>query len=106
MHKETLDHAKVISPSFLNKSGDGEAFAPNVANTVRDKYKPDPQLSDSGSKLLQMMQKNNSLPAEDEEDLFDAIQKMDRSGEYEVGQQNASPTQTDQQEKIGYSSPR
>ena len=52
MHKETLDHAKVISPSFLNKSGDGEAFAPNVANTVRDKYKPDPQLSDSGSKLL------------------------------------------------------
>ena len=73
MHKETLDHAKVISPSFLNKSGDGEAFAPSIANTVRDKYKPDPQLNGSGSKLLQMMQKNNSLPAEDEEDLFDAI---------------------------------
>ena len=79
MHKETLDHAKVISPSFLNKSSDGEGFAPTNANTVREQYKPDPQLSDSGSKLLQMMQKNNSLPAEDEEDLFDAIQKMDHS---------------------------
>ena len=52
MHKETLDHAKVISPSFLNKSGDGEGFAPSIANTVRDKYKPDPQLNGSGSKLL------------------------------------------------------
>ena len=106
MLKETLDHAKVISPSFLNKSGEGEGFAQNNADTVGDKYKPDPQLSDSGSKLLKMMQKNNSLPVEDEEDLFEAIQKVDRSSEFEQAQQSTSEQQVSAKEKVGYSSPR
>ena len=63
MVKETLENAKVISPSYLNNSGVGDTFShpqpTKLGNySISDMQKPDPQMSDSGSKLLQaMMQK-------------------------------------------------
>ena len=46
------------------------------------------------------------MPVEDEEDLFEAIQKVDRSSEFEQAQQNTSEQQVSAKEKVGYSSPR
>ena len=109
MLKETLDNAKVISPSYLNNSGIGDTFAPprKLGNqSISDMYKPpDPQMSNSGSKLLQMMQKHNQLPAEDEDDLFEAINRVEQSHEEECYDQFESK-EKGSNKKQEYCSPR